>query len=125
MQITSKQRRQWIKESHLSHICSTLCFLYGVNAIHCLCTINHPLQFHHRDPGIVGLITRHTDKDSEDQQGSKDQQDQQGSKDQQDSQDSVKPIYYGLIADGHHTLRNAIRIAYRSNKKGSIIVHLF
>ena len=73
------------------------------------------MQFHHRDPGIVGLITRHTDKDSEDQQGSKDQQDSQG---------SVKPIYYGLIADGHHTIRNAIRIAYRSNKKGSIIVHL-
>ena len=87
------------------------CFLYEANTFLCLCTINYPLQFHHRDPGIVGLITRHSEeapkrlKDSENQQN---------------SPNSVKPIYYGLIADGHHTFPSAIRIAYRANKTGWI-----
>ncbi|XP_065886507.1 N-acetylglucosamine-6-phosphate deacetylase-like [Dysidea avara] len=122
---------EWLSEEHkeivisIGHSCANYkqaeeAMDKGVTLITHL--FNAMLPFHHRDPGIVGLITRHTDKDSEDQQGSKDQQDQQGSKDQQDSQDSVKPIYYGLIADGHHTLRNAIRIAYRSNKKGIVLV---
>ena len=45
--------------------------------------------------GIVGLITR----------------------------DSDKQLYYGLIADGYHTSPNAIQIAYRANKNG-LIYHL-
>ena len=48
-------------------------------------------QFHHRDPGIVGLLT---------------------------SYDIPKPMFYGLIADGIHTHPTATRIAHRSHPKG-------
>lgn len=50
------------------------------------------LQFHHRDPGIVGLLT---------------------------SYDIPKPMFYGLIADGIHTHPTATRIAHRSHPYGN------
>ena len=50
------------------------------------------LQFHHRDPGIVGLLT---------------------------SYDIPKPMFYGLIADGIHTHPTATRIAHRSHPNGN------
>ena len=68
------------------------------------------MQFHHRDPGIVGLITRHTDNP----------QDFKDSKDSQNSKYSIKPINYGMIADGYHTSPSAIRMAYRANKQGLV-----
>ena len=50
------------------------------------------LQFHHRDPGIVGLLT---------------------------SYDIPKLMFYGLIADGIHTHPTATRIAHRSHPCGN------
>ncbi|CAK8677004.1 N-acetylglucosamine-6-phosphate deacetylase-like isoform X1 [Clavelina lepadiformis] len=57
---------------------------------------NAMLPFHHRDPGLVGLLTSHNI--------------------------SGKQIYYGLIADGIHTDPAAIRIAYKANPKGLILI---
>lgn len=51
------------------------------------------LQFHHRDPGIVGLLTS----------------------------DRIPPgriVYYGMIADGIHTNPAALRIAHRAHPAG-------
>jgi len=56
---------------------------------------NAMLPFHHRDPGIVGVLT---------------------------SLVTPKPVSYGLIADGIHTHSTALRIAYRSHPHGAVIV---
>ncbi|XP_020917500.1 N-acetylglucosamine-6-phosphate deacetylase [Exaiptasia diaphana] len=56
---------------------------------------NAMLPFHHRDPGVVGLLT---------------------------SDDIPTPIFYGLIADGIHTHPSATRIAYRSHPEGLVLV---
>ncbi|KAL1130307.1 hypothetical protein AAG570_013245 [Ranatra chinensis] len=55
---------------------------------------NAMLPFHHRDPGIVGLL----------------------------ASNNVKKIYYGIIADGVHTHPAALRIAHRANPKGVVLV---
>ncbi|MGH0117122.1 UNVERIFIED_CONTAM: hypothetical protein FKN15_030967 [Acipenser sinensis] len=54
-------------------------------------------QFHHRDPGIVGLLTS----------------------------DQLPPgrfVYYGMIADGIHTNPAALRIAHRAHPTGLVLV---
>lgn len=56
---------------------------------------NAMLPFHHRDPGIVGLLT---------------------------DNETPKPIFYGLIADGIHTHPTATRIAHRSHPRGLVLV---
>lgn len=56
---------------------------------------NAMLPFHHRDPGIVGLLT---------------------------SYDIPKPMFYGLIADGIHTHPTATRIAHRSHPNGLVLI---
>ncbi|XP_066600102.1 N-acetylglucosamine-6-phosphate deacetylase isoform X2 [Prorops nasuta] len=58
---------------------------------------NAMLPFHHRDPGLVGLLTS-------------------------DQIPSRKIIYYGIIADGVHTHPAALRIAHRTHPKGLILV---
>ncbi|XP_066245063.1 N-acetylglucosamine-6-phosphate deacetylase isoform X1 [Euwallacea similis] len=58
---------------------------------------NAMLPFHHRDPGLVGLLT--SEKVTEKQ-----------------------PIFFGIIADGIHTHPAALRIAYRVHPKGLILV---
>ncbi|KAG0300630.1 hypothetical protein BGZ98_009031 [Dissophora globulifera] len=52
-------------------------------------------QFHHRDPGVIGLL---------------------GSR-----QDLPRP-YYGLICDGVHVHPNSVKIAYDSHPEGVILV---
>lgn len=58
---------------------------------------NAMLPFHHRDPGLVGLLASHNiPKD--------------------------KTVYFGIIADGIHTHPAALRIAYRTHPKGLVLV---
>jgi N-acetylglucosamine-6-phosphate deacetylase len=56
---------------------------------------NAMLPFHHRDPGIVGLLT---------------------------SLDLPRDIYYSMISDGHHTDMTVQRIAYNANPNGVVLI---
>uniref|UniRef100_A0A1B6M6N7 N-acetylglucosamine-6-phosphate deacetylase n=1 Tax=Graphocephala atropunctata TaxID=36148 RepID=A0A1B6M6N7_9HEMI len=55
---------------------------------------NAMLPFHHRDPGLVGLLTT----------------------------DNAPSVYYGIIADGVHTHPAALRIAWHAHPKGVVLV---
>ncbi|MBN3277400.1 NAGA deacetylase, partial [Polyodon spathula] len=59
--------------------------------------INTMLPFHHRDPGIVGLLTS-------------------------DQLPPGRSVYYGMIADGIHTNPAALRIAHRAHPTGLVLV---
>jgi N-acetylglucosamine-6-phosphate deacetylase len=54
------------------------------------------VQFHHRDPGIVGLLTSQAVGDA--------------------------PVYYSLIADGNHTHKTVQKIAYKAHPDGAVLV---
>lgn len=58
---------------------------------------NAMLPFHHRDPGIVGLLTS-------------------------DQIPAGRTVYYGMIADGIHTNPAALRIAHRAHPAGLVLV---
>jgi len=58
---------------------------------------NAMLPFHHRDPGLVGLLTSNEVPDG-------------------------KIVYFGIITDGIHTHGAALRIAYRAHPNGLIVV---
>ncbi|XP_060882983.1 N-acetylglucosamine-6-phosphate deacetylase [Labrus mixtus] len=58
---------------------------------------NAMLPFHHRDPGIVGLLTS-------------------------DQVPVGRTVYYGMIADGIHTNPAALRIAHRAHPAGLVLV---
>lgn len=58
---------------------------------------NAMLPFHHRDPGIVGLLTSDQIPDG-------------------------RTVYYGMIADGVHTHPAALRIAHRAHCSGLVLV---
>ncbi|XP_044512985.1 N-acetylglucosamine-6-phosphate deacetylase [Gracilinanus agilis] len=58
---------------------------------------NAMLPFHHRDPGIVGLLTS-------------------------DKIPDEKRVFFGLIADGIHTNPAALRIAHKVHPKGLVLV---
>uniref|UniRef100_A0A3Q3N7S5 N-acetylglucosamine-6-phosphate deacetylase n=1 Tax=Mastacembelus armatus TaxID=205130 RepID=A0A3Q3N7S5_9TELE len=58
---------------------------------------NAMLPFHHRDPGIVGLLTS-------------------------DQIPAGRAVYYGMIADGIHTNPAALRIAHRAHPSGLVLV---
>ncbi|KAF9909234.1 hypothetical protein BX616_011249 [Lobosporangium transversale] len=52
-------------------------------------------QFHHRDPGVIGLLGSRLD---------------------------LPRPYYGLICDGIHVHPNSVKIAYDSHPKGAILI---
>ncbi|XP_030378647.1 N-acetylglucosamine-6-phosphate deacetylase [Scaptodrosophila lebanonensis] len=58
---------------------------------------NAMLPFHHRDPGLVGLLAS-------------------------DAIPAGQTVYFGIIADGVHTHPAALRIAYRTHPQGLILV---
>jgi len=58
---------------------------------------NAMLPFHHRDPGLVGLLTSHCIP-------------------------STTEIYYGLIVDNIHTHAAAVRLAHRVHPQGLVLV---
>ncbi|XP_047213937.1 N-acetylglucosamine-6-phosphate deacetylase-like isoform X2 [Girardinichthys multiradiatus] len=58
---------------------------------------NAMLPFHHRDPGIVGLLTS-------------------------DQIPAGRTVFYGMIADGIHTNPAALRIAHRAHPSGLVLV---
>ncbi|XP_043670760.1 N-acetylglucosamine-6-phosphate deacetylase isoform X1 [Vespula pensylvanica] len=58
---------------------------------------NAMLPFHHRDPGLVGLLTS-------------------------DQIPPGKVVHYGIIADGVHTHPAALRIAHRTHPEGLVLV---
>ncbi|KYO32445.1 putative N-acetylglucosamine-6-phosphate deacetylase [Alligator mississippiensis] len=58
---------------------------------------NAMLPFHHRDPGIVGLLTS-------------------------DKIPTGRRVFYGMISDGIHTNPAALRIAHRAHPKGMVLV---
>ncbi|XP_017786168.1 PREDICTED: N-acetylglucosamine-6-phosphate deacetylase [Nicrophorus vespilloides] len=58
---------------------------------------NAMLPFHHRDPGLVGLLAS-------------------------DNIPEGRTVYFGIIADGIHTHPAALRIAYRAHPAGLVLV---
>lgn len=80
---------------------STANLLQGENAVKSGATLithlfNAMLPFHHRDPGLVGLLTS--------------------------DQIQSKNLFFGIISDGIHTHPSALRMAYKVHPEGLVLV---
>ncbi|KAJ2515296.1 N-acetyl-glucosamine-6-phosphate deacetylase [Coemansia sp. RSA 1939] len=76
---------------------------------------NAMTDFHHRDPGIVGLIGTENGIIKEQKPGTVGQPILA-------SNTGQASVFYGIICDGIHVHPNAIKIAYKSNPAGIILV---
>ncbi|KAJ2397359.1 N-acetyl-glucosamine-6-phosphate deacetylase [Coemansia sp. RSA 2559] len=72
-------------------------------------------DFHHRDPGIIGLLGTSNDATRAQKTGVVGHSVSAG---------NAEPpsIFYGLICDGIHVHPNAVKIAYKSHSAGVILV---
>ncbi|KAJ1954448.1 N-acetyl-glucosamine-6-phosphate deacetylase [Dipsacomyces acuminosporus] len=75
---------------------------------------NAMTDFHHRDPGIIGLLGSST--------GSHDSKPGTSSAAVPPSNLKTADTFYGLICDGIHVHPNTIKIAYNSHPAGAILV---
>ncbi|XP_078461156.1 N-acetylglucosamine-6-phosphate deacetylase isoform X2 [Lampetra planeri] len=98
-EVTRELTRRGVRVS-LGHSTANLCQAEAVveeGACFITHLFNAMVPFHHRDPGIVGLLTS----------------------------DRVPPgrsVFYGMIADGIHTNPAALRIAHRAHPAGLVLV---
>lgn len=74
-------------------------------------------SFHHRDPGLFGLLTSPTGEDDDAILGSSKIQRRKST-----VRNETDGIYWGVIADGIHTHPSALKIAYRANPAGCVLV---
>ncbi|KAJ1800057.1 N-acetyl-glucosamine-6-phosphate deacetylase [Coemansia sp. RSA 2399] len=76
---------------------------------------NAMTDFHHRDPGIIGLLGTSNDTTRDKKLGAVGQSVSAGNAEPSN-------IFYGLICDGIHVHPNAVKIAYKSHPAGVILV---
>ncbi|KAJ2000984.1 N-acetyl-glucosamine-6-phosphate deacetylase [Coemansia thaxteri] len=76
---------------------------------------NAMTDFHHRDPGIVGLLSMPSSSECV-------KLDANGVNVQQHASTGASTVFYGLICDGIHVHPNAVKIAYNSHPTGAILV---
>lgn len=90
-------RKLYNVEHDLLHTYSMPCYLLvNVDIIYIIILNLFLWQFHHRDPGLVGLLAS-------------------------DNIPKGATVYFGIIADGTHTHPAALRIAHRTHPDGNVV----